>query len=493
MFNLQRIIKGGASCSLAAIMSIASAHAASPQDKPAESKVRTPRVLWNVSLKAPSFGGAAVADVDGDGHLEVAFATYFGDSAVHVLRGKDGSHLWKYQGGGEKQDGECFDASLRFTDLTGDGTLELVVPVSNTSLVLAFDAATGKQLWKYEAGYGECIDTPPAIIDTDGDGQKDIVVGTFKGRLHVIRGNDGQGLRIIKVAPGAVQSCPVVMDLNGDGVLDFVAANFKGDHQIHAISGKIDPANSASRADGTLVIDQPSELWTVKTEDHIYHGCSFGDLDGDGKVDLVIASYDGKVYAMRSSDGSLLWKADPQERYIMAPTVIADLDGDAKPEVIVTSDKVTVLRGADGSIIYSKQFDPIGRSWGISRGVAVADMDNDGEVDLVFASGSGILRIIRGRDGEPLYEFDAQSIHEQPLHMGSHGPVVADLNGDGTLDVFYVVGGGSESMRHGRAICLTGFEGDARKGGWYMFRHDHTNSGNIETRLEPELIKAIPR
>lgn len=246
-----------------------------PASRPA---VQTPRVLWQIPLKSNSFGGAAVADVDGDRKLEIAFATYFGDSAVHVLNGEDGSELWKHQGGKE-----CLDASLRFSDLDGDGRLELVVPVSNSSHVLAFAAASGKLLWKYEAGHGECTDTPPAIADTDGDGKPEIVIGTFKGKLHIIRGVDGELVRTLKIAPGAVQSGALVLDLNDDGVMDFVVANFKGDHRVCAINGK----------DG-------SELWHIQTDSHIYHGCSVGDLDGDGQLEMAVGSYDGKIYCFRA-------------------------------------------------------------------------------------------------------------------------------------------------------------------------------------------------
>ncbi len=440
-----------------------------PQPPPAAPPAaRIPDVLWSVPLRSNSFGGDAVADVDGDGRPEIAFATYFGDSAVHVLRGHDGSELWKHQGGGESTTGECLDASLRFTDLDGDGNLELVVPVSNTSLVLAFDAATGAIKWTYEAGHGECIDTPPWIGDIAG--KTSIVVGTFKGKYHVI-GADGTLVRTLPIAPGAVQSCPIVMDLNSDGVPDYIGANFRGDHRVHAVSG----------ADG-------SELWHVQTGGHIYHGPSVGDLDGDGAPDLTIGSYDGKVYAVRARDGSELWTASPGERYIMGPTVIADVDADGRPEVIVASDKITVLR-ADGTILYSVPADEPGQWYGVSRGVAVADLVGDGAQDLAFVNGRGRFRVIRARDGAPLYEFDSATIHDQPIRYNSHAVTIADLNGDGRLDAFFVVGGAMENP-HGRAICLTGFDG--RGPGWYTFRHDSRNTGNILTPLEPALMKRLP-
>ena len=63
-----------------------------------------PRVAWTQELASPSFGGAAVADIDGDGRLEVAFGTYFGDNSVRVLNGEDGSEYWRFDLGYETAD-----------------------------------------------------------------------------------------------------------------------------------------------------------------------------------------------------------------------------------------------------------------------------------------------------------------------------------------------------------------------------------------------------
>src|SRR5262249_3617587 len=205
------------------------------------------------------------------------------------------------------------DASCRFADLHGDGKLELIVPCSSGCKVLCFDAADGRVLWGTDVGLknGECIDTPPAIVDTDGDGKPEITVGTFKGKLHVLRG-DGSVEETITAAPGAVQSCPLVMDLNGDKVPDFVVGNFKGDNALHAVDG----------------VDA-RQLWTVKTTPaaglkmgDIYHGPALGrictDMGSNGLTHqsrprpvLTFAAYDGHVRAVDPASGEVLWDVTP--------------------------------------------------------------------------------------------------------------------------------------------------------------------------------------
>lgn len=434
---------------------------------PAMSRASAPKLLWCFPTESHSFGGGAVADVDGDGLPDIAFASYFHDSRVRVVRGKDGREIWSYDAGHGKGDA-CLDASVRFVDLDGDGKLELVVPVSNTSEVIAFDAKTGEKKWTYEAGYGECIDTPPWIGDLDDDGKPDVVVGTFQHKFHVIRGTDGAKIKTVNIAPkGAVQTCPTVVDLDGDGVKDFIGATFNGDNKITAVSGKT---------------GEP--LWSIQTGGAIYHGTSAGDLDGDGKADFAIGSYDGKVYAFNAA-GRTLWTAKPGDRYFMSPTVIADVTGSGKPQVIVASERLSVIN-ADGTVAYSNPVVPGRPLSHVTRGVAVVDLDGDGKPDLAYLTSDGVFRVVRGADGSPIYEFDCANLVKFELVEGSHMPVIADFDGDGKLDVFFVAGGGDlRKGTHGMAVCLTGFAGTASgENGWFMHRHDAQNTGNLATKVE---------
>ena len=450
------------------------------------------KTLWTVPLKSACYGGGAAADVDGDGILDIAFCCYFNDSKVRVLRGKDGQEIWSYEAGsGGGQGDACLDASCRFADVDLDGALDLVVPVSNTSQVIVFDARTGKKKWTYEAGLGECIDTPPWIGPLTPDGKLAIVVGTFKARLHVIDAADGTLIRNVQIAEkGAVQSCPLVLDLNGDGVKDYIAATFNGDHRVVAADGAKKEVARAYGPDRKPIGAKVQDLWHIQTGGHIYHGPSTGDLDGDGKPDFAIGSYDGKVYAFKV-DGSKLWTKAPGERYFMGPTVMADLDGDKKPEVIAASERVTVFK-ANGEQLWSVPFDEPGTYWAITRGVTIADLDGDSKPDLAALNGHGLFKVLRATDGSTLFEFDAAKVFEGKMESCSNTPIIADFNGDGKLDVFVVVGRGTNDHKNntGLAICLTGFTGAARNAdgspaGWFSHRHDQFNTGNTNTPVDP--------
>src|SRR4030042_1524130 len=101
----------------------------------------TPQILWGYDLDAPSFGSAAVDDIDGDGKLEIVFGTYFNDEHIYAINADSGTILWTYNTGG------CNDASPAIADVDLDGELEVIIPASSPCVVYCFDGATGDVEW----------------------------------------------------------------------------------------------------------------------------------------------------------------------------------------------------------------------------------------------------------------------------------------------------------------------------------------------------------
>ncbi len=98
-------------------------------------------------------------------------------------------------------------------------------------------------------------------------------------------------------------------------------------------------------------------------------------------------------------------------------------------------------------------------------------MDGDGWLDLVFGSSDFHLRVVRGYDGQLLVDY-----YTEPGYEIDHHPAIADINGDGKLDIFFVAG--DYNADEGRAYALSVGSGDGE--GWPMFIHDHRHSGCFE-------------
>jgi outer membrane protein assembly factor BamB len=407
------------------------------------------QILWWYPLDAPSFGSSAVDDIDEDGFLEIVFGTYFNDEHVYALNAEDGSLLWSYDTGG------CNDASPVIADVDLDGHLDVVIPASSPSIVYCFDGMTGAVKWSRSTGASNCIDSPPAVADVDNDEKQEILLGTFFGNIFCLNGEDGSiNWQKNLGADSYIQSEPAVLDLNDDGQLDVVVAQFDGDCRMYALWGN----------NGTT-------LWySDLPTDSMYHGCSFADLDQDEKPELVIGSYDNHLYIFNGEDGSLAWQYIAPY-YIGAPTSIGDLNNDGYYEIICTSYNILRVFSHTGAVLWS-----VTTGGDLFRGAALSDIDGDGVLDVVFGSYDGILRAVRGNNGQSIWAFDLQAHYGMYFEIG-HAPVIADFNNDGKLDVFVVGGYGvyPPDDNHGRAYALTA--GDGSGPGWPMFRHDCRHSG----------------
>jgi len=404
-----------------------------------------PQVLWKVDLTSASYGSGAIGDLKGDGRLVIVFGTYYNDEHLYAVDARDGRVLWKF-----KSEGGPFDASATMVDLDGDGKPEILAADSSTGTLFCLNGA-GEVLWK--VALPNSTDSAPAVADLDHDGGLDIVVGTMicedkRGRVLALDAATRKVKWEAKVS-GHVQSEPALVDLNGDGVLDVIVTTWRGDKSVHALDGR-----------------NGNELWAHRMRGDIYHGVSV--LPGDG-VRIVAASIGGDV-CLLDAKGKAIWSKSGFG-YVFAPTSVADLDGDGKPEIVLASDRVRVL-DADGQ---EKWRSPMYGS--IGRGAAIADADGDGQPDLFFGASDRQFRVLRGRTGEELWSFDA-TVQGHVYESIDSAPLVADFDGDGTLDVFFIVGKGasdeSRPQNYGRAYALQAGRG---KGRWDTFRGNLQRTG----------------
>jgi len=282
-------------------------------------------------------------------------------------------------------------------------------------------------LWHEDAPAG-----PIALLDVDGDGRLDLVA-TAKGQPLTVRRGDGRGGFAETTVPiGTAVSWPsevALGDHDGDGRLDVYVAVHESSHvRVYTNDGR----GLAEAADSPLGVTAAPHL----------HSVSVGDVDGDGRADLLTDSWgDDRVYVRRTgatqaSTASFVVGSQPRSNIRLA-----DIDGDGALDIVAPAWQeaaVTVLLG-DGA----GEFRPASNSPSpTAEGpfyVAFPDFDGDGTREILVAHRAGnwsenemdALTLLR-YDGHGKVERDPR--FQAPAGRSPTPIAVCDLDDDGTLD-----------------------------------------------------------
>ncbi|OJW81671.1 MAG: hypothetical protein BGO69_14255 [Bacteroidetes bacterium 46-16] len=416
-----------------------------------------PQVKWYYDIHDVSFGQTAAKDVDGDGRLELVFSTYWNDSTVYCLNAEDGSLKWQHKLPGPL--GGCNDAGPLIFDPFGNGNYKVVIPGSCMDTTFCLDADSGYVQWKTVTGGG---DSPPSCADIDHDGNIEVLHGTFDGHVACLDGKTGAlKWKVLVDANAAIESEAAIMDAEHNGTLDFVVATW-------------DFTNDSNRISCFRGSDHSLVWSSYLPKNLMYHGTAFGDIDHDGRYELTIGDYDGYVYCLNAEDGSPLWK-DTAYVYVGAPTTLADLDNDGYLDVIYCDGANVIARKHDKSPLWAY---PI-PGQGSFRGVAVADVNNDNYPDVTFATGDGQVISLNGSNGSVIRSVNMNTIYQDTFEI-DNAPIIADFDGDDTLDLF-IVGGKTRypntAIDYGRAYCFSWGIGNGPD--WTMFRRDERRSACV--------------
>lgn len=250
-----------------------------------------------------------------------------------------------------------------------------------------------------------------AVADLNEDGKPDLVAVNSTGRkLSILLGHgDGTFQPKLDSAVGSSPQYAVVADFNGDHHLDVAVSN--GGDKVSVLLGNGDGTFQAKV--GTNVVGNGPAL--IRS----------ADLNHDGSVDLVVRVADVTTSVLLGNgDGTFKGKAD----YSGGVWRIADVNGDTHPDLVAdVAGGVAILPGrGDGTF-----GDPILTSLpsGVT-GVATADFNGDGKVDLAVSSAAANEVFILLGKGDGTFSQRGTV----PVPSASYVEA-ADLSGDGKADL----------------------------------------------------------
>jgi len=286
---------------------------------------------------------------------------------------------------------------------------------------------------RHDMGSGARTDVGGCAFDIDGDGRVDQVSGTAWYR------NPGKPRQkeFTRYKNGAI-GCHdnVAADINGDGKLDVVACS---NDEAHVLLAWYE------------IPEDPTEKWTEHRIGKGIHGGvdpkGVADLDGDGDNDVVrgnawFENFDGKGTRWKRHDDLVPPGGNRPDRYGLAlKTWTCDLDRDGDMDVIEAEADTT-----DGRVFWFENKGQ-GKSWACHlisashtgqdfHSLAVADFDNDGDVD-VFSGGGPLSEATRrcyiwenihGRGGK-------WKEHEVLSGKRCHEAMAGDVDADGDVDI----------------------------------------------------------
>ena len=291
-------------------------------------------------------------------------------------------------------------------DVNGDGKQEVVVASGEQYALLCF-SAQGKELWRVKSE--KPVSSSPALADLDGDGKLEILIGTNQKELWAV---DGAGT-ITWRAPleGEVgDSAATAADLDGGGAPEIVVG---AENIVYCFDAK---GKQRWRYVMTPLRDQ-------KEAPKCTAPVALGDVDGDGKPNVIVPASDGSLRCL-DNDGRELWRAMETAEPCRTGPVIADLDGDGAMEILTVLDARSLhcLAGVDGRELW--RF-PLGSR--VFSSIALGDINRDGKAEVLVGDYGERLYCI-SHQGKLLWQWNA-------FGKIKSAPVLADVDGDGRIEV----------------------------------------------------------
>ena len=220
-----------------------------------------------------------------------------------------------------------------------------------------------------------------------------------------------------------------IADLNGDGYADFVVTHANSDSRLAIYWGSSTGPSASNVFNFPLAPDMPNEVSYV------------ADLNKDGYLDIVIGTYNnlsvGAIFWGSDSGYSSLNLTTLPNAYASHNTEVADLNKDNWLDIIYVNNysSVNYIYWGGPSGYSSFNMTPLSAPYPTPHGSSVADLDGDGYLDLIFSSVYGSYSYLYYGSAGGYLTYQALN-----TYSAYGGNAVCDLDSDGYLDIVFFRG-----------------------------------------------------
>lgn len=321
------------------------------------------------------------SDIDGDGDMDVLSSSTI-DDKVEWYENTDGLGTFGVpQIIADNVDGAF---SVYTADLDGDGDMDVLSASSYDNTITWHKNTDGQGNFSFQ----QDITTNAVYVlqvyaaDLDGDGDMDVLSASrYDDKIAWYKNTDGLGafgpLQIITT--NAIEAFSVyAADIDGDGDMDVISASFNDD-KIAWYENTNGQGLFGTQQIITTMADGPRYVYAI-------------DIDGDGDMDVLSASYwDNKIawYENTDGQGSFVQNIITTIAFGANNVHAADLDGDGDIDVLSASwnNQIAWYENTDGQGTFGA-LQIITTMVDVPGSVYTSDIDSDGAMDVLTASGS---------------------------------------------------------------------------------------------------------